>query len=259
MKRKIQTEIVNLTLPASNVANFSFFQLEAVTISVPAGSPSRMETRWHFERIDARSVRCISGRLVVSTRHRESRWSLASIDEAGLKEASTNFQHTSLTSATVGSHDTGNGRTIIKFPTTIVFVADLDRSRQFCNVAHDSYVCAHMHSPPYWFRMLLRFSCDAQQRFMLDVAHYIRTEMLLYAMDYHVYCGLIPFSMPWRCWSDTSDPPDWTLELEIRSMLWTSKLVTMTCYWVGSALGIDSPRQEYVAGRLQEKTDEERA
>ncbi|PPJ57988.1 hypothetical protein CBER1_11761 [Cercospora berteroae] len=256
MERRIKTETVNLTLPASNVANFSFFQLEAVTVTVPASSSSRMETRWRFKRIDARNIRRISDRLIVSTRRRESRRSLASIDEAGLKEASTVSQRTP---ADVDADDTNHDRIVIKSPVTIIFVAEMGQDRDFCDAELDDYICAHMHSPPDWFRVLLRFSCDAQKRFMLDVAHHIRTQTLLYDMGYHVYCGLIPFLMPWRFWSDTPHPPAWILNWELRSMLWTSRLVMVACYWVGSVLSIGVPRKEYVSGRLQEQVNEERA
>lgn len=256
MERRIKTENVNLTLPASKVANFSFFQLETVTVTVAAGSPLRMETRWRFKRINARSIRCVSDRLIVSTRHRQSRWSLASIDEAGLKEASSLAERTL---SDVDTHDTDHERIVIKPPLTIVFVADVGQDRDFRSPELDDYVCAHMQSPPYWFTALLRFSCNSQRRSMLDVAHYIRTQMLLYTMGYHVYCGLIPFSLPWRFWSNTSHPPEWILELESRSMLWTSRLVMTACYWVGSVLSISAPRNQYGSRRLQEKVDEERA
>ncbi|WPB06230.1 uncharacterized protein RHO25_010887 [Cercospora beticola] len=256
MKRRTKTENVDLTLPASDVANFSFLQLEAVTISVPDGSSPRMQTRWRFQKIDARSVRCISGRLVVSTCHRESRWNLASIDESGSKEASTISQHTSPVSAVISTHDTGHDRVVIKSPITIVFVADMDHNRDFRDAALDDYICAHMCSPPYWLTVLLRFSCNTQRRLVLEVAHHIRSQMLLYAMGCHIYCGLIPFSLPWRFWSDTSHPPEWILELEARTMLWTSELVMMACYWVGSVLGIDSPHKKHVSERFREKTGE---
>ena len=253
MERRIKTENVNLTLPASKPINLSFFRLEAVTVTVPVGISLRMQTRWRFKRIDARSVRCISGRLEVSTCHRENR---ESFSNSGWKEDSTISQHISLASAAIGTHDTSHDQIVIKSPVTIVFVADGDQDRDFCHAELDDFVCTHIQSRPYWFRVLFRVSCDTQKRFMLDVAHHIRTQMLLYAMGCHVYCGLIPFSLPWRFWSDTSPPSAWVLELEFRSMLWTSRLVMTACYWVGSVLGIDSTHKKHVSERFRENTGE---
>ncbi|GIZ47528.1 hypothetical protein CKM354_001061700 [Cercospora kikuchii] len=243
MKRTITTDRTVFHLQTNGDVTFDFRGGPAIVIRVPGGTGWRMPFHWHYHRLDAREINCLSGRLHIH---------LQKYDQPGSEDdlGSTGFSKT-FKLDDCASWGPGYNREDALDPANstleVVLVATPVLHRNLCSMSLDQDIFPSLDSTPLWLKMMFGFSAPLPtfRQYLLELSSHVQRQLTLYAHDYYEYHGIVRFTLLWP-WMLPGRSPKLLRTLERRSMYWISIFVAWVCYWFGAlACGMKPLYPEY--------------
>lgn len=256
MHRTITTARDTFALPEPNEVTFEFPRGPGIVITVPKNSNWRMPLHWHYHKLDARSIHCLSGRLHVEVTN--DSLPLRSIVVKIRPCESHDFHLGQLTSwrkdAAREGEDSDSELVII------LMDANETLHRNICSATLDRDIFPFLTSTPLIIQLLF---CLARliklQHPFLQAALWIQLQMIYYAHDMHISHGDIDIFPAWfyitllvpRC-TRVWKPPPWMQRFRRWSERWISWVVMGSCSWLGkTVLGMQAEYQAYSSPRVR--------
>ena len=251
MDRTDTTRRTDFELPSPKAATFSFSSPAAIRIAVPLCSKWRMPLHWHYQGLGCRSVKCVDGSLRVYV----ARGSRGSYDKLGREGMTVQFQLGQL--VTWGCSETDKTKSSVE-PLAVDLDADEVLHRNICSAIFDRDLVPELRSTPLWLKALfvvLEWIPTLRQRLLAYVL-WIQLQVIFYAHDFQLYHGHIPITWLWTAQLGGGRPPQWALDLQLRTYYLISRVVMSSCYWAGRLfLGMRGEYPQYTTrGGTSEKS-----